>query len=75
MMLTCWPLLAALTVVERTLDDRDYVTGTDFTAADIMVSYGVVMAKITGEFPQGLPNLARYLGRLKERPAYAIAWA
>lgn len=66
---------AALEPVNAVLGTRDYIAGPEFTAADIMVSYGMVMGKITGELPADLANLAGYLGRLKARPAYQKAWA
>jgi glutathione S-transferase len=64
-----------LVVVERALDGKSYMLGAEFTAADIMISYGVTLAKIIGELPDDMPNLVSYLGRLKERPAYTRAWA
>ena len=66
---------AALDPVDKALATRDFITGSDFTAADIMVSYGIIMGKITGELPADFANVAAYLKRLKERPAYAKAWA
>jgi glutathione S-transferase len=63
-----------LAVVERALEGRSYILGADFTAADIMIAYGVVIAKIIRELPANLPNLTGYIGRLKERTAYQRAW-
>ncbi len=68
-------LRAAIELVELTLGQRAYITGSEFSAADIMVSYGIVMARITGELPAEFRNVAEYLTRLKERPAYGRAWA
>src|SRR5207237_955546 len=68
-------LLDTLSVVERALEGRGYILGAEFTAADIMLSYGIVIAKIIRELPADLPNLTGYIGRLKERPAYQRAWA
>jgi len=65
----------SLKVVERTLDGREFICGDTFSAADIMVSYGIVMARILRELPAELPNISAYLERLKTRPAYARAWA
>jgi glutathione S-transferase len=62
-------------VVERALHGRPYILGDDFTAADIMVSYGIIMANFIGELPDGLENVRAYMARLKERPAYGPAWA
>jgi glutathione S-transferase len=66
---------AALTPVNDALGTREYIAGSEFTAADIMISYGIIMGKITGELPAEFANLASYLGRLKARPAYGKAWA
>jgi glutathione S-transferase len=68
-------LSAALRVVERALDGRDYICGDAFSAADIMLVYGIVMARITRELPDEFPRIAAYFDRLKQRPAYAPAWA
>ncbi|MET0391098.1 MAG: glutathione S-transferase family protein, partial [Polyangiales bacterium] len=68
-------LRAAAGVVERARDGRPYIGGADFRAADIMVAYGLIMARITRELPEDLANIAAYLERLKARPAYAVAWA
>ena len=65
----------ALGVVERELAGKQYVLGGDFSAADIMIGYGIVMARIVGELPEGFPEARAYLERLKARPAYARAWA
>lgn len=65
----------ALAVVERALQGREYILGTEFSAADIMVSYGITMLKVIGEFPNDVPEAAGYLGRLKQRPGYQRAWA
>jgi glutathione S-transferase len=64
----------SLAVVERALANREYICG-PFTAADIMVSYGMVMARIIRELPAEFPNVAAYLERLKQRPAYERAWS
>jgi glutathione S-transferase len=65
----------ALTVVDRALEGRKYMLGEAFTAADIMIAYGIVMGRITKELPAEFANVAAYLARLQERPAYERAWA
>jgi glutathione S-transferase len=65
----------ALAVVDRALDGRQFVCGAEFTAADIMIAYGMVMAKITRELPSDLPNISAYLARLQQRPSYERAWS
>ncbi|HEX7669965.1 MAG TPA: hypothetical protein VF395_10290 [Polyangiaceae bacterium] len=42
---------------------------------DTGISYGMVMGRITKELPPEFANVAAYLDRLKERPAYTKAWA
>jgi glutathione S-transferase len=57
-----------LAVVERALADRDYLLGADFSAADIMMTYGVQWADMLGLLADS-PNLRGYLQRLTSRPA------
>jgi glutathione S-transferase len=66
---------AAVGVVDRALAQRSYICGEAFSAADIMVSYGIVMLKVIRELPEGQNHIAGYLERLKARPAYARAWS
>jgi glutathione S-transferase len=68
-------LHAALAVVDGALAGREYISGEAFSAADIMVSYGIVMARIIRELPEQFSHVAAYFERLKQRPAYARAWA
>jgi glutathione S-transferase len=68
-------LAAAAEVVERALEGKQYICGAEFSAADIMVSYGLIMSRIIRELPERFTNIAAYLERLKERPSYATAWA
>lgn len=65
----------ALLVIERALAGKSYICGEQFTAADIMVSYPITMGKIVSELPPGVDNALAYMNRLKQRPAYAKAWA
>jgi glutathione S-transferase len=64
-----------LVPVDKLLATREFITGSEFTAADIMIAYGIVMGRIVGELPAEFTNLAAYMARLKQRPAYAKAWA
>ncbi|HEX4335660.1 MAG TPA: glutathione S-transferase family protein [Polyangiaceae bacterium] len=68
-------LRESLAVVDAELAGKPYIVGEDFTAADIMVSYGITMARIIGELPKDFANIGSYLERLKGRPGYARAWA
>jgi glutathione S-transferase len=65
----------ALQVIETELAGKSYICGEEFSAADIMVSYPITMGKIVSELPPGLDNALAYMNRLKQRPAYAKAWA
>jgi glutathione S-transferase len=67
--------VAAAEVVEQALADRQYICGDEFSAADIMVSYGLTMSRIIRELPERLTHIAAYLERLKQRPSYAKAWS
>ena len=68
-------LASAAEVVERELNGKPYICGDEFSAADIMVSYGLIMARITRELPDTLGNITAYLERLKQRPSYSKAWS
>jgi glutathione S-transferase len=67
-------LKASVAVIDRALEGRAFICGANFTAADIMVSYGIVMARIIRELPAEFANVAGYLERLKQRPGYDKAW-
>jgi glutathione S-transferase len=60
---------AALQVVERALAGKDYLLGADFSAADIMMAYGLQSARGFGVLGDEHPGLGRYLARLEARPA------
>ncbi len=57
-----------LAVVERALQDRKFLLGADFSAADIMMTYGVQWAEMLGLLADS-PNLRGYLQRVTSRPA------
>lgn len=64
---------AALEVLEKALDGRDYLLGADFSAADVMVGYTVACVKWFGMLGEQYPRLAAYLARLEARPAFQKA--
>lgn len=66
--------VAAAGVVDATLRGRPYICGDAFSAADIMVGYPLAMGRIIRELPADLSRVAEYIQRLKERPAYTVAW-
>lgn len=59
-----------LKVLIQALQDRDYLCAGRFTMADISVGYALMLAedlRLDGDFD---PIVARYLARLKARPAW-----
>lgn len=57
-----------LDVLEGELGDKSYLLGDEFTAADIMMAYGLQWAQQFGLL-EARPKLAAYLQRLLARPA------
>ncbi len=66
-------LARILAVLERALDGRRFLVGDGFTAADVMVGYGVTLARLVGELPEDLPSVHAWLDGLAARPAYVEA--
>lgn len=66
-------LARILAVLEDALEGRTVLVGDEFTAADLMVGYGVTLAKLVGELPEDLPAVHAWLAGLASRPAYAEA--
>lgn len=60
--------------VDRALAGRPYLLGDEFTAADIMMGYSVMLARRLTSV-EGLENLSAYWDRLSSRPAYVRAAA
>jgi len=60
--------------VDQALKDRSYLLGEEFTAADIMMGYSVMIAQRYASI-EGLPDLNAYWERLSSRPAYLRAAA
>ena len=60
--------------VDAALQGRSYLLGEEFTAADIMMGYSVMLAERFTSI-EGLPNLKAYWQRLSSRPAYQRAAA
>ena len=55
-------------VIERGLDDSDWLAGSEFTIADIANWCWVRTYKWSGVSIEGLPNLRRWLDAIRERP-------
>jgi glutathione S-transferase len=62
--------LGALDVLERALAGKDYLLGGELSGADIMMGYTVICMKWLGLLDERHPNVAGYLARLGERPAF-----
>jgi len=68
-------LARVLAVLEAAVEGRDFLIGEGLTAADIMVCYGVTLARLVGELPAGYVAVGRWLDGLATRPAYREAFA
>ncbi len=66
---------AALDVLERTLAGKDYLLGSQFSGADIMMGYTVECAKWFGILGDQYPNLMAYAKRVEARPAFRKAFS
>ncbi len=69
-------LAVALGIAEKNMTGRTWATGGNFTLADCaaappLLYLDMAVAPLAGAYPQ----LAAYLGRLKQRPSYARALA
>jgi glutathione S-transferase len=65
-----------LSALEEALEGREYLVGGEFTAADIMMGYSVLLAGLVGAMSEGeFPNVGAYFARLRARPAFARATA
>ena len=56
-------------ILSKALSDRDYLLGSDFSGADILVGHSCFMAAFT-ELIGDYPMLEAYYGRLQQRPAH-----
>lgn len=63
-----------LGAVDAALGDRDYLAG-EFSAADIMTGSAAISAHRIGVDMSAMPDLAGYIDRLSQRPAYHKAAA
>jgi len=68
-------LTNVLGVLEQALKGRQYLVGDEFTGADIMNGYALVLTKWFGLLSDDYPNLVAYLARLEQRPALQKALA
>ncbi len=68
-------LAAALKVVDDALAGREWILGSQFTAADVMLGSTIAWAQMMGLVTDQTPNVAAYLGRCMSRPAAQKAMA
>ncbi|MFI5397955.1 MAG: glutathione S-transferase family protein [Candidatus Binatia bacterium] len=62
-------LAAVLDVLEKALAGKQYLLGAEFSAADIMMGYSLLLTKWFGSLSDTYPNVTAYLQRLEQRPA------
>ena len=55
--------------VERELGQKAWLLGDEFSAADVMMGFTLVAARLLGVLDERFPALLAYLGRLQARPA------
>jgi glutathione S-transferase len=67
--------LTSFDFLERDLGDREWLVPSGFTAADVMMGFTLVAAKLLGVWRDEYRSLDGYLGRLTARPAYQRAVA
>ena len=61
--------------LETELASRPWFAGSDFTAADVMMSFPLEASRQRGGLDASRPNLTEWLERIHARPAYARALA
>jgi glutathione S-transferase len=59
---------ASFTFLERELGAKDHLLG-DFSAADVMMGFTLLAARLLGVLDERHPRLGAYLARLERRPA------
>lgn len=64
-----------LDAVEAALEGRDYLLGSELTAADIMMGYSLALAQRLDVLDDRYPKLLAYMSRLEARPGFRIAFA
>ncbi len=63
-------LAASVKVVDDALAGREWILGSQFTAADVMVGSTLAWAQMMGLVSDKTPNVAAYLVRCAARPAF-----
>ena len=60
---------AVLSMIEQALGSKPYLLGNEFSGADIMMGYALLLMKWFGLIADAYPKSAAYLARLEQRPA------
>ena len=68
-------LSASIKVVDDALAGREWILGSQFTAADVMVGSTLAWCQMMGMLGDQTPNATAYLGRCAARPAFQRASA
>jgi glutathione S-transferase len=66
---------SVLAVIEKHLSSREYLLGSEFSAADVMLGFTLAAAQFLGVLDARYPATLAYLERLTQRPAYRRATA
>ena len=64
-----------LDAAEAALEDRDFLLGSELSAADIMMGYSLALAQRMGVLDERYPKVLAYLSRLEARPGFQIGFA
>jgi glutathione S-transferase len=60
------------TVLDRRLEGREFIAADRLTVADIVAAVGIDFTRIIKyQLPEGLKNLERWLGAMRQRPGFA----
>tara|TARA_B100000767_G_scaffold173455_1_gene162295 strand:- start:2501 stop:3112 length:612 start_codon:yes stop_codon:yes gene_type:complete len=62
-----------INIVEQSLSGQPFILGKDFSAADIMLAFGLNIARHLNFVNQSTPNCLAYCQRLEQRAAYQRA--
>ena len=62
-----------LYAVNENLADKDYLVGSEMTAAEFMTGHAVIMSQRLGIDMEDKPNLVDYINRLESREAFKTA--
>ena len=62
-----------LVVLERALTGKEYLVGTEFSGADVMMGYFLMAARMVGVIGAEHPHVSAYWERLAARPGFQRA--